>query len=464
MFIGREYEIGKLEEYYKSDKFEFIVMYGRRRVGKTTILNELVKNKKNLYIAGEEFNEKTTLENFTKALIDYFDLPKSMPNFSNYKDIFDFIIEKAENERLVLILDEFQYIASTNNGFLSFLQNIIDQKLIKTKIFMIVCGSSVSFMENEVLAYKSPLFGRRTAQFEINPFGIYEVAKFFENYNKEDIIKAYAILGGTPQYLIKFDDKLTIEENLKKNILDKSSYLFDEAKNILKQELREVNVYNSIIQAIASGYTKINEIATKIGEERDKVSKYVKVLREIRIIKREISFGEDENTKKSYYKISDNYFLFYYRFVYKNLRLIEQGKIDYLYKDEIEIYFSDYIGHIFEEVCKEYLNKKNRNDETPFVIANIGNWWGNNKEEKKQEEIDIVGNNRNKYVFAECKWKNEKMKLGVYKDLVRKSELVTSTATEKYYYLFSKSGFEEALMQESRKDKKIQLISLEDII
>ncbi|MCD5415093.1 MAG: ATP-binding protein [Clostridiales bacterium] len=464
MFIGRKYELKKLEEYYASGKFEFIVMYGRRRVGKTTLINQFAKGKKKMYVVGEEFNEKIILENFTKAVVECFELPKSMPNFSNYKDLFDFIINQAGDERLVIVLDEFQYIATASKGFLSFLQNMIDQKLLNTNIFLIVCGSSVSFMENEVLAYKSPLFGRRTAQFEIIPFGFYEANMFFDNYSAEEKVKLYSILGGTPQYLIKFDKMLSIEQNLKKNFFDKTSYLFDEAKNILKQELREVGIYNSIIQAIANGYTKINEIATKIGEERDKVSKYIKVLKEIKIVKREIPLGEKINTKKSYYKISDNYFSFYYRFVYRNLNLIEQSKIDYLYENEVSPFINDYVGLVFEEICKEYLIKENNKTEEPFVIVNVGKWWGNNKKEKRQEEIDIVANNKGKYILAECKWRNEKMELIVYKDLVRKSEFATTGAEDVHYYLFSKSGFEESLISESEKISKIKLISLEDMV
>ncbi|MBN4056656.1 ATP-binding protein [bacterium AH-315-K05] len=451
MFIGRKYELRKLEEYYSSEKFEFIVMYGRRRVGKTTLINKFMIDKKKMYVVGEEFNEKIILENFTKAVVECFELPKSMPNFTNYSDLFEFIIDQAGNERLVIVLDEFQYIATASKGFLSFLQNMIDQKLLNSRIFLIVCGSSVSFMENEVLAYKSPLFGRRTAQFEISPFGFYEATMFFDNYSAEEKVKLYSILGGTPQYLIKFDRALTIEQNLKKNFFDKTSYLFDEAKNILRQELREVGIYNSIIQAIANGYTKINEIATKIGEERDKVSKYIKVLKEIKIVKREIPLGEKTNTKKSYYKISDNYFSFYYRFVCKNLNLIEQNKIDYLYENEVKPFVNDYVGHVFEEICKEYLLKENNKTEKPFLIVNLGKWWGNNKKERRQEEIDIVATNKNKYILAECKWRNEKMKLSVYKDLLRKSKLITSDTDDVYYYFFSKSGFEESLIGESKK-------------
>lgn len=464
MFVGREYELAKLEEYYESDKFEFIVMYGRRRVGKTTLINEFMKDKKKLYVAGEEFNEKTTIENFTRSLVECFNLPKSMPTFESYGDVFDFIINQIGDERLIIVLDEFQYIANTSKGFLSFMQNLIDQKLLQTKIFMVVCGSSVSFMENEVLAYKSPLFGRRTAQFEINPFGFYDMIKFFKKYNAIELVETYSILGGTPQYIMKFDEKLGIEENLKKNLFDRTSYLFDEAKNILKQELREVGTYNSIIQAIADGYTKINEIAAKVGEERDKVSKYIKVLRELKILKRMIPFGEKEKTKRSYYKISDNYFSFYYRFVYKNFNLIELNRLEYLYSEEVKPFLNEYVGHKFEDICKEYLIRENKKTEEPFVILDIGNWWGNNKQKRCQEEIDIVGRNKDNYIFGECKWRNEKIKFGIYTDLVRKSKLIRTENSNVYFYLFSKSGFEKNLVEKASEDDKLKLITLEDMM
>jgi AAA+ ATPase superfamily predicted ATPase len=457
MFVGRQFELENLNKYYKKDSFQCIVMYGRRRIGKTRLLNEFIKDKKSVYLAGEQFNEAYTLEKFTEAIKACFGLPDSFPVFKSYKDCFDYIVESSDNDRIVVVLDEFQYVAKTNKNFLSFLQNYIDHKLINTKLYLVLCGSVVSFMEKEVLAYKSPLFGRRTAQFIINPLSYFEAIQFFPEYSYEDLILTYSILGGIPQYLLQFDSSESPKNNIKENILNKSSYLHLESNEVLKQELRELAVYNSIIKAIATGYTKINEISTKINEPGDKTSKYILALIRLHLVKRCIPFGEKENTKKSYYKITDNFLSFFYRYGYSNSTLIELNQIDTIYEKKIEPFLSQHTSRVFEDICVEYLKKKNKSNELPFIFEEIGNWWGNNPVEKKQEEIDIIASEENQAIFAECKWTDDKLDTKTINNLIRKSDMFNYK--NKFFYFFSKSGFTESA-QERAKKENIYLIDL----
>lgn len=462
MFVGREYEIEYLNKLYNSGKFELVVVYGRRRVGKTTLLNEFVKNKKSIYYIAEEQSKKLQIDSFSERIFTLFEKPSYVSGFHKYDEIFEYLIDKAKEERMVLVLDEFPYMVNSDKSLLAKFQKYIDTKLKNTKIMIILCGSSISFMENEVLAYKSPIFGRKTAQMEIEPFDFFNAVKFFEKYNDVDKVIAYSITGGVAQYLDMWDSDVGIEDNIREKFLSKYSYLFDEPLNLLKQELREPNLYSSILKAISEGYSKINEISTKIGEPYDKTAVYIKTLVILRIVEKIKPMFEKETTKKTVYKIKDNLFKFIYRFVYPNIILIEQKKDKLIYTENIKPYINEFVGHIFEDICKDYLIRKSELEELPFVIEEVGTWWGNNSKLKRQEEIDIVCSSKNRAILCECKWRNEKAGLEVLEALKRRSELLPNIK-DIYYYIFSKSGFKYELEEEAKKDDRIKLIGMSDI-
>ncbi|WP_138206531.1 ATP-binding protein [Haloimpatiens lingqiaonensis] len=455
MFIGREYEIKALNKLYDKDSFQFVVMYGRRRVGKTRLLTEFCKDKEHIFFVAEEYNEKMALEKFSQKILQYFQMEEFMSSFESWEKAFMFLAKQSRDKKLILVIDEFPYIAMVNKSIPSLLQNLIDHYLKDTKLYVIVCGSSMSFMEKEVLSYKSPLYGRRTAQFKIEPFDFYDSIKFFPEYSMEDKVKAYGVLGGIPQYLLKFQGNKNIKENIKNELLNKSSYLYDEPLNLLKQELREPAMYNSIIEAIATGSSKLNEISTKIGEEGSKCSNYLKTLIELQIISKEVPVGEKENSKRTVYRIRDNMFNFWYRFLFSNSSLIEQEMVDYVYENKIEPEFSNYLGRIFEQVCRDYLVRKNRNLKLPFVFENIGSWWGSNPIKKRQEEIDILAISKDKAIIGECKWRNEYLDMDVVNSLMEKATLLPYK--EKYFIFFSKSGFTKRVIEYASSCKNIYL-------
>lgn len=461
MFIGREFELKNMEKLYSKNEFGFVVMYGRRRVGKTTLLSEFCKNKPAIFFVAEEYNDKMALQSFSNKILEYFNMKAFISSFETWEKAFMFLAKQAETKQFVVVIDEFPYIVNSNKTIPSMLQNVIDHYLKNTKLFLIICGSSMSFFEKEVLSYKSPLYGRRTAQFKIQPFDFYNSSRFFKNYSLKEKIEAYAVLGGIPQYLLRFNDKLSIEENIKEEVLNRTSYLYDEPRNLLKQELREPAVYNSIIEAIAKGSTKINEISTKTGEPSDKCAKYIKTLLELRIITKETPVGEKESTRKSIYKIDDNLFRFWYRFVFDNVTFIEQEMIDYVYNNKIKGEISAYLGFIFEDICIQFLLKKNKALELPFVFEEIGRWWGNNPIKKRQEEIDILAVNKTDAIFGECKWKNEPIDMEVVNSLIEKSSILNYT--NKYYFFFSKSSFSSAVTEYSKHNDNIFLYCVDDM-
>ena len=461
MFIGREKELKNLNRLYTSNKFEFAVIYGRRRVGKTAIINEFTKGKPSICFTGVETNEKQNLENFSKCILEFITNKPANTSFDSFQTALEFVFDLAKEERIVMVIDEYPYVARASKSLASTLQLLIDKYKDTSKLFLILCGSSMSYMEDEVLAYKAPLYGRRTAQFKIQPFDFQEVCQYFTQLSDEDKALAYGIVGGTPQYLLQLNDTLSIEDNIKNTYLNPVSSIYEEPQNLLKQEVREPAIYNAIIVAIAAGYSKMSEISTKIGEDTSVCASYIKNLVSLGIVKKETPFGE-ASARKTIYSIEDNMFRFWYRFVPENISIISRGAIERAY-NRIKPHLSDYMGSVFEEICKQYLWSLLLAGKCAIDFTDIGRWWGTNAKTRQQVEIDIMGTaDKNTALFGECKWTNEKVDLGVLEGLVEKSKLFHFE--KKHYYLFAKTGFKKGCMEKADEMGNVTLVSYEDML
>lgn len=391
--IGRNYELQEIETLYNSNKFEFLVLYGRQRIGKTALLTDFANKHNCLYFLAQEKNTILSIKEFTALIKDYFNMDY-MPTANDWAEVIVILNERIEiklkennSQKVCIIIDEFPFIAKEYPTIKSILQHTIDHKWQNKNIMLILCGSSVSFMVNEVLGYSSPLYGRRTANMELKPLNYLESAKFFPNFSNIDKITAYLILGGIPYYLQTFSDKLSMKENIKNSIFNDVSLLKEEPILLLKQEFREPAIYNSIIEAIATGSSKFNEISQKIKEESSKCASYIKNLQEVRIINRIIPYGESLNSKRSIYILSDFFFRFWYKYVFANsttLSLLGASKYtDLIYND-----ISQVLGLAFEEVCLQYLTILARNNKLPFIPNGLGKWWGNNP--KKRNKMILI--------------------------------------------------------------------------
>ena len=461
MFIGRDKELKALEKLYKSDKFEFVVIYGRRRVGKTALINQFIDNKKSIYFMGVESNEKQNLENISKSIIEFSSGIQTETSFASFQAALEYVFKLSENERIILSIDEYPYVARSSKSLASTLQLLIDKYKDTSKLMLILCGSSMSYMEDHVLAYKAPLYGRRTAQMKILPFDFEESCRYFNNLSDEDKALIYGIVGGTPQYLLQMSEKLSVEENIKNTYLNPMSSLFEEPVNLLKQEVREPAIYTAIITAIATGHSRMSEISTKVGEDTNVCSNYLKNLINLGIVRKETPYGE-KASKKSIYSIEDNMFYFWYRFVLDNNSVIVRGATDMVYK-RIEPELSNYMGRVFEEICMQYLWKQLLEGVAPIEFTSLGRWWGNDPIKKCQTEIDIMGEQDSESVlFAECKWRNEKVDLDILENLIMRSKLFRYTNV--HYYLFSKSGFTKGCMEEAEEMGNVTLVSYADIM
>lgn len=461
MFIGREKELNALEKLYLSDKFEFVVIYGRRRVGKTALINHFIDDKKSIYFMGVESNAKQNLENLSKSILEFSSGIQTETYFPSYQAALEYVFQLAERERVVLAIDEYPYVARASKSLASTFQLLIDKYKDTSRLMLILCGSSMSYMEDHVLAYKAPLYGRRTAQMKIMPFDFEETCAYFRNLSDEDKALIYGIVGGTPQYLLQMSDTLSVEENIKNTYLNPMSFLYEEPVNLLKQEVREPAIYNAIITAIATGHSRMSEISTKVGEDTNVVSGYIKNLISLGIIKKETPYGE-KASKKSIYSIEDNMFYFWYRFVLDNNSVIVRGAADLVYK-RIEAQLSDYMGRVFEEICTQYLWKQLLLGKVPIEFVSLGRWWGNDPRQKCQTEIDIMGEqDSNSAIFAECKWRNENVDLDVLETLIGRSRLFHYTNV--HCYLFSKSGFTKGCMEKAEEMGNVTLVGYEDIV
>ncbi len=460
MFVGREQELKKLNKLYESGRFEFAVIYGRRRVGKTTLIREFCKGKKAIYFIAREANDLINIENFsTDVFTATSKESEGNAYFSNWEKAFDYIYRISRDERIVLVIDEYPYLAQSNRAISSIIQAHIDTKLKESKLFLILCGSSMSFMEYQVLGYKSPLYGRRTAQFKVKPFAYYESAMLLKGFNAEEQAIFYGITGGIPDYLARIRPDLSVKENIENLFLSESGHLFEEPVNLLKQELREPATYNGIIAAIANGASKLNEIATKNGLESNKCAKYISALMALGIIKKDKPLTEEES-RKSIYLLDDQMFRFWYRFIPGNMSSIATGLSDIVYDKAIAPQLSNYMGLIFEQMCMQYLMRENARLSLPFVFGKIGRWWGNNPDKKCQEEIDILAVDGENAIFGECKWRNEPTGMGILNGLIGKSELFKQYKS-KHYMLFSKAGFTGELEEAASRMDSVRLVDLE---
>lgn len=461
MFIGREKELKTLDRLYQSDQFEFVVIYGRRRVGKTALINHFIDDKQAIYFMGVESNEKQNLENFSKSIIEFSSGIQAETSFSSYQAALEYVFKLAEKERVILAIDEYPYVARSSKSLASTLQMLIDKYKDHSKLMLILCGSSMSYMEDHVLAYKAPLYGRRTAQMKILPFDFEECCTYLSRLSDEDKAYIYGIVGGTPQYLLQINDKLSVEDNIKNTYLNPTSFLYEEPLNLLKQEVREPAIYNAIITAVATGHSRMSEISTKVGESTTVCSRYLKNLIDLGIIKKETPYGE-KTSKKSIYSIEDNMFYFWYRFVPDNMSAIARGAATLVYR-RIKAQLNDYMGRVFEEICAQYLWKLLLEGNVPIEFTSLGRWWGNDPRKRAQTEIDIVGEqDSSSAIFAECKWRNENVDLDVLETLVDRSRLFHYT--KMHYFLFSKTGFTKGCMEKAEELGNVTLVSYDEIV
>ena len=465
MFVGRHQELEQLNQAYQENDFQFTVIYGRRRIGKTSLINEFLKDKKAIYYVALEENAEDNLKRFSDAISIFKNTDQGgKEKFANFEECFKEITRLAQKQRVILVIDEFPYLAKAYPTISSMLQSYIDYEFKETNLFLILCGSSMSFMERQVLGYQSPLYGRRTLALKLEPFKLSEAHEMLPKLSKEDAFIINTVCGGVPQYLSYMSDSMSVADNIKKNFLTKSGRLFDEPNNLLQQELRDPTNYNSIINAIASGASKHSKIAQSAHLQTGPLTTYLNNLIDLGIVEKKLPVTEQKKSrsKNIVYRICDGMFRFWYTFVGKQTDLIERGLTDLAWV-KVQKSLSDFMGPEFEKYSQDFMWSQDMNEKiVPNPFIHLGNWWGTDKRTHQQVELDIVGfsdDERDGY-FGECKWKNEPIPRSVLEKLIANSEIFKYPI--KHYYLFSKSGFTDSCRELAEKIN-CQLFTFEEM-
>ena len=470
MFINREQELNNLEHRYRAKRAELFVLYGRRRIGKTELLLQFCKDKRSIYFLASQLKESDHLMQINEVAQIAIDDPllQNMA-FNDWESALVYFAQNATEEPLVVVLDEFQYLCEDNTALPSLIQRFWDLHGKNSNLFLILCGSHVSFMEHEVLAERSPLYGRRTGQLKLQPLSYRDSGRFYPKFTSKEKTLIYGMLGGVPSYLSRFtlDNPehiyetyhKSIEQNIIYELLTPQGYLFDEVNFLLRTELREPRTYASILQAIAGGMTRLNEISQRVGLNTTSANKYVSVLRELGLVKRVVPLTEraPNKSKKGIYKIADNYVKFWYRFVLPYRSLIESGNSDLVYNRMIAPNLSQYMGEIFEDVCRQYV-RHYWQERIEIAPKRVGAHWSSDL------EIDIMTENLDgDNCFGECKWWKRPVGENILNKLIQKVNLLPEHWRERpNYMLFSASGFTDSLKERASKEG-VFLIDLNDL-
>lgn len=459
MFIGREEELHDLEEEWINGKFAFPVIYGRRRVGKTSLLEKFAEDKDTIFFT-PSLDGKGNIEYLSELAYDA-GIPVSGDSL---RHVFAAIFKAAENRRLLFIIDEYPYLEIANRGASSELQRLIDKNK-NSRLFLILCGSSMNFMKRQVLGYESPLFGRRTSQMMIESFTLFESLNFLKNTNLTRACELYGLVDGTPAYLERLAPEKTLRENLLEAFLKPSSYLFEENETLIKQELKQPELHNALLSIIGYKSLTPKEIVDKMERlniDKTNCIKSIKNLEDIGILKKISAWQEP---KKEIWKISDCYFSFWHTFIPKIYEAVKnrqaQDVVDLILNN-----YNNYMGSVFEKICVQWLKKESLAKHLSINPTAFGKWWGTDNTLKKQAEIDIVADNINgDMVFAECKWQNEPMDFNQVEKLKRRSELVKKPKNcAQAFYFFSKSGFTPSMIEKTKNMEDCFLINLEEMV
>lgn len=458
-FVDREQEMETLQNEYSREGSALVILYGRRRVGKTTLISEFIKEKKALFFLATEESESQNRAVFKEKVAAFInnDLLREA-DIKTWDTIFKSITDTHFDSKPVIVIDEFQYLGKANSAFPSIFQRIWEELLKDQSIMVILCGSLISMMESQTLAYSSPLYGRRTAQIRLKqiPFAYYHA--FFRGKSRKELIEMYAVTGGVPKYIELFSESKDIYTSIESCVLNRSGYLYGEPHFLLQQEVSEVGSYFSIMKAIAMGNSKLSAIATVLEMKATSLTKYLKTLIDLDIVEREIPITEEnpEKSKKGMYKIKDNYLRFWFSFVYPNMSFIESGHSRIVMDKIRKGLVSNHIAFVYEDVCREKMWELNANDAWSFYFTKLGRYWDANT------EIDIVaiepeGKN---LILGECKYWKEPVGINILFELEKKANNVAWEKERRkvWYVLFSVGGFTEELQELAQSRPDVMLV------
>ena len=451
-FVDRGVEFEQLTDCYESDTADFVVIYGRRRLGKSELVRQSIANRDDaVYYQAVESTAQNQLEQFTDAATAQF------PSLRNVRRDWEALLETLGEQDAVVVIDEFPFLIEEDESLPSRIQRVWDTTLQETGMTLVLVGSSISVMEDKVLSGSAPLYGRRTETIDLKPLSVSDARQFFPGYDPETTIAAWSIYGGTPHYLQTIDSDESLGTNVQDAVLSERGLLYSEPEFLLRTELRQPNTYSSLLRALAHGRRTPNEIAGMAGVDSGSLSTYLQKLRRLRLVERHIPVTESPtSSKRGRYRIAAPLFRFWFRFVYGNqdqLRILGDDAYDELVASEL----ADYVSPLFERVCQRTL---------PNLIdrqfRDVGQWWF------KEHELDVLGLTDDGLVAGECKFTSQPVSEGVLTDLERTTSEVRWTDGpadgEPLYVLFSRSGYTDDLAHVAEARDDVRLIGLPDVV
>ncbi len=459
-FINRIQEMKTLEEQYNMPSSSMVILYGRRRVGKTSLICEFLrKHSDNIYFLATEESEALNLKAFKEQVSEYIgnDLLRSAN--VDWLTVFKLLTEHKTQTKKVIVIDEFQYIGEDNNAFPSIMQKVWDTLLKDANIMLILCGSLITLMKRQTLDYGSPLYGRRTAQIKLKQIPFKYYGEFMEGKSNNELLQFYAVTGGVPKYIESFLGIEDLYAGIEKRILNTQSYLYEEPYFLLQKEVSEIGSYFSLIKAIAMGNRKLSEIAANIEVKQTSLTKYLKTLIDLDLIEREVPVTESnpEKSKSGLYKIKDNFIAFWFKFVYPYRAYLEKGETQFVLSKIKKGFIQNFASYVYEDVCRERMWELSANNFWNYHLDRVGRYWGSKADETDIVAIDSVGKN---LVLGECKYSTSAKGLSVLHGLQERAEsLQTLTGAENVeYIIFNTAGFSQGLKDEAEKNPSVKLV------
>ncbi|MGN0377495.1 MAG: ATP-binding protein [Suilimivivens sp.] len=454
MILGRTVELKYLNTYYDRKGSQIMVVYGEKNMGKTALLSQFVQDKPFHYYRARSASEREQRYQWGRELGENEIKTMKYPSFT---EIFQSVI-KNHNGKKVIIIDEFQYIVKTSGQFINELISFAHEGWKNSEVMVVLCSSSTGWVENSLITKIGAAAYEISGFLKVKELDFEAMMEYFPGFGMKKSIEAYAVLGGVPGLWKHFNDKISIKDNICKNILDPSKYLYGEGQRIVEEELRETGVYNTILASIAAGNHKLNDLYLHTEFSRAKISVYLKNLMELELVEKVFSYDTEgkANVQKGIYRIRNHFVHFYFTFIYPHLSALESMMPGEFYDKFIEPGFKAYVSEYYKTVCAQRMKQWNKWGKLPIEAEEFGEWVG------KLGNIDVIVKGKNgETIIGLCNFEKPMMRYDDYEWLTFCAEKARIHAD--YIYLFSVSRFDEKLNLEAKVKQNLKLITLEEM-
>ena len=460
-FIGRTEERAALEKAYSAAGFGLFGIYGRRRIGKTTLLHEFCQGKRHIFLTAREVKLERNIEIFSKLLfqeagIGYLGLGLSLNNLQN---LISYIGRCASSEKLIVVIDEFQYLSEAEPSFIENFRRGIAYELANKNILLVICGASFDAMQE---LFDGDALPDKRDTLCLMPFNYREAAELTPAYTAEEKLLVYGVTGGVPGYTVLFDTKKPALTNISELFFAVQGHLYDEAKSLLRQDFRNVSLYNTLLEVIGQGAGRMNAIAKGSGYDTPVISPAIKKLIANGMVEKTLPILNEDSKRDAEYVINDGLLKFYYRFVSGGITEIEAGAGGHYFETAVRQGLSDHLGDVFEAACRQYTLLRAARGDFSEKLVRAGKWKSTDAK-KRSEDIDVVAVNAENTaaVIGECRYRNASMEAELIDQCIETGKRLDCRILK--YLMFSKNGYYPTSLRKYRNDERVELLTLKDL-